>query len=240
MNVDTATRTASRPLLVTGCGRSGSRYTASALTAAGLPCTHERVFTGRDGDVTGVIGGHAESSWFAVPWMSRLQPDTLVMHQVRDPLKCIASYVGMGFFDHRPRERPLWKHYVKRAVGTPPSSQLRIIRMVERFQPDVFEPDTPARRGAMFWLCWNEWVEQQCRDLGLTYRRIRLEDIDCAVITGLINEVRGTARADADRRIATIPTDTNTRGRRSSLSWSDLGENGDAVARLARRYGYER
>ena len=34
----------SRHLLITGCGRSGTKYTAVALSALGYPCAHEAVF----------------------------------------------------------------------------------------------------------------------------------------------------------------------------------------------------
>ena len=34
----------SSPVLITGCGRSGTKYTAVALSALGYPCAHEAVF----------------------------------------------------------------------------------------------------------------------------------------------------------------------------------------------------
>lgn len=64
-------------LCVIGCPRSGTGYTAQVLRDAGYDVGHE--FRGENGIV----------SW--KPWQWDLSGESLVLHQVRDPLDCIAS-----------------------------------------------------------------------------------------------------------------------------------------------------
>ena len=74
--------------LVTGCGRSGTKYASEVFQACGLDMPHERL--GKDGAVSSVwaleskryIGRHALGS--------RSMFD-VVLHQVRHPLQAIAS-----------------------------------------------------------------------------------------------------------------------------------------------------
>jgi hypothetical protein len=213
-------------------------YTAKALTTAGLPCTHETIFTGRSTD-TAVLGpGRAESSWFAVPFMERLAADTLVVHQVRHPLECIRSYVDRGFFTSPSYERPFWRHVVKRAVGAPPSGQHRIVKMVQSVEPEVFALSSAAERGALFWIRWNRRVEENCRRLGLDYRRVRVERLDSAAVVDLVNSANVTVADGATSRVRDVPRHTNGQPKWSSIAWPDLGRLGPAVRALAEAYGY--
>lgn len=66
-------------LLVIGCGRSGTRYTAKVLRRLDLDIGHEK--DGDDGQV----------SWRAVPAWSRSEYP-VVIHQVREPLSVISSF----------------------------------------------------------------------------------------------------------------------------------------------------
>jgi hypothetical protein len=76
-------------ILVTGCPRSGTAYTAGLLQAHGLDIPHERV--GRDGTVSWMfavdapgIMGHKGQRRGDYEWKQ-------VVHLVRHPVKCIAS-----------------------------------------------------------------------------------------------------------------------------------------------------
>lgn len=64
-------------LAVTGCGRSGTRYTANLLRAAGLDVMHER------------FGDDGISDWRLVHFGT--SEDHMLFHQVRHPLRAIES-----------------------------------------------------------------------------------------------------------------------------------------------------
>ena len=86
-------------LLVTGVGRSGTHYTAALLRAMGLDVGHETV--GRDGTAS---WKHAVSGTFVVKKRFRRGRVTeidssifdTVLHQVRDPVKVVASMQTFG------------------------------------------------------------------------------------------------------------------------------------------------
>ena len=83
-----------RRLLITGCGRSGTLYAAELWKCLGLDIRHERPIP-----PNGVIGADGVASWFMAaddpkppsgPSVLNYQFD-VVIHQVRHPLKVIAS-----------------------------------------------------------------------------------------------------------------------------------------------------
>ena len=68
-------------VLITGCGRSGTGYAAMALQSVGLKVGHEN------------IDANGTSDWRAVLWgPTFLKKFDLITHQVRHPLKVIASW----------------------------------------------------------------------------------------------------------------------------------------------------
>lgn len=80
--------------LVTGVGRSGSKFVAHALTTAGIPTGHERVYAPQDikrrRKPREYVG---EVSWLAIP---HLPVDVPTIHATRHPLDVMTSLV------HRP------------------------------------------------------------------------------------------------------------------------------------------
>lgn len=74
--------------LITGCGRSGTKYMATVLQTIGLDVGHERL--GRDGAVSGIWTVESDS----YPSFHQQGPRPhfdLVLHQVRHPLPTIGS-----------------------------------------------------------------------------------------------------------------------------------------------------
>lgn len=229
-----------RPLLITGCGRSGTKYTATLLSRMGVRCAHEKVFSGRPTD-TGIIPpGEGESSWWAVPYMDKVQKNAVVVHQVRHPMGTIRSYVNRGFFRLNAREEEsLLKHYAKRLLGRPPSGQYRLIEMVRSTFPEIFESDVPAVRGARFWVLWNQMVETECERLKLDYRRVRLEDIDEALVRTLLDQMHVEPGQPIEEALEAVPKDVNARKREVVITWAEMGDAAAAVRALATRYGYD-
>ena len=76
-----------RLVLVTGCGRSGTRYMTFILRRLGLDVRHERL--GRDGIASWALAVDAEQ----VPWgpSARTASFELILHQVRHPLAVVNS-----------------------------------------------------------------------------------------------------------------------------------------------------
>src|SRR5580698_4937223 len=73
--------------LITGCGRSGTKYISHVLSAAGLDVRHE--IMGKDGVASWLLGVDAES----VPWGPRRRDFRFrtILHQIRHPLAVISS-----------------------------------------------------------------------------------------------------------------------------------------------------
>jgi hypothetical protein len=78
-------------LLVTGCGRSGTKYTAFLLQQLGIDAPHERL--GRDGICSWTMAVYSETRRYGPP-SSRVSFRE-VFHQVRDPLAVISSAVTL-------------------------------------------------------------------------------------------------------------------------------------------------
>ena len=105
-------------ILITGCGRSGTGYAAKALQALGLQVGHE------------TEGEHGTSDWHAVTWPGdRLRQYGLILHQVRHPLKVIASWhaVHHTAYDYVEETSPF-------KIGT---------------------SDSMIRRASNYWIYWN-------------------------------------------------------------------------------------
>lgn len=77
-------------LLISGMARSGTKYLATVLSAAGLPCSHESAFkTYNRVDPT---ASSVESSCFSAPWLGMASPSTPIVHLVRNPLSWLTSW----------------------------------------------------------------------------------------------------------------------------------------------------
>jgi hypothetical protein len=75
------------PLLVTGCGRSGTKYIAFALRRMGLDVRHERL--GRDGISSWTMAVRTERRPYGPP--SSASSFKQIFHQTREPLQVIQS-----------------------------------------------------------------------------------------------------------------------------------------------------
>ena len=81
--------------MITGCGRSGTKYLATLLTAAGMPAGHEKAHNHqRRGEW--MPGQLVDSSWMAATMLDAV--DVPVVALVRHPLRVVKSLVEIGFF----------------------------------------------------------------------------------------------------------------------------------------------
>jgi hypothetical protein len=202
--------------VVTGCPRSGTKYTARLFRTLGISCGHEAVFGTGQGearepiDWSGFVG---DSSWLAVPCLPL--DGVIVLHQVRDPLEFARSIAGIGFLDD---------------PDPPRLTRKQRVAVVRRYAPEVFEPETPVERAALFWDAWNRRAETHA---AITYR---LEDLDEELLVRLGRLLELPIHEDAARlALATVSRRVNRRPRDESVSFATIAPT---VADLATRYGY--
>jgi len=115
------------PFLITGSGRSGTKYISAVLRVCGLGVGHERL--GIDGCVSGFYC--FETDHYPGAHVSPRPKFDVILHQVREPLKSIAS-VTTG------RSRKWAQQFV-----------------------NVEKDASPLRWACHYWLTWNKEAERQ-------------------------------------------------------------------------------
>lgn len=231
--------------VVTGTGRCGTVYYARLLTALGFPCGHESVFNYQDLEVAkarleGVLpltlsgcsqtrwergqetylGPYvdkdnivAESSYMAAPHLGhQYLLGAKIIHVVRHPVRVVNSFVNYLHYFYEPSAckppNPFYEAFIYRHV------------------PSVRSAVTPYERGALFYVLWNEMIEQH-----ETLCRVRAEDGPAPLMEAM--GVDGPAPFD-DREVNTFAVP----GRRFSLEHLPRGEIRDRFVAMGRRYGY--
>lgn len=133
-----ALESSERDILVTGCARSGTRYTAFILRDCGLDIGHEWVYP--QGLTSWLMAADcSECPWGADP--SANYTFKHIFHQVRDPMKVIASVY----------------------INEPPESWDFICRHL----PEIEETDSHLVKCAKYWYYWNLMAEKKAE---YTYR----------------------------------------------------------------------
>lgn len=220
--------------VITGIGRSATKYTSDLLTAAGLQTSWEKTFkvNRRDPRDAGV----AESSWLAAPFLTELPEGTVVLHQIRDPLKWLQSWM---------RSTVRW-----------PGQHLQFINEHSR----IFRWDRMSRPQAdmLVWVRWHRMIEAQVETGKFPYLRYRVEDLDQGKVLEIANLIGATLDHDQlAKALKHVSRRTNTstgprlpgRARRAEapqaepalpLTWAELpaGPELDAFKQLAETYGY--
>lgn len=209
-------------LLVTGIGRSGTKYMAELLTAAGIECGHETLFPTDTKAVPAWGNAVAESAWPAAPWlgeMRALERDGkverfAVVHLVRHPLDWIASWSQTVWANpHRTRST----RYICKHTG---------VDWFERIEQDVLSAS------AQLWVHWNRLVEPYAN------ARLQVEEIgpaELAMLCGLMGHEAPSEQALAEA-LEKVPRNVNARPH-GVVFWDDLGEE-PYFRHLAREYGY--
>lgn len=199
-------------LLVTGCGRSGTKWLARCLTEAGLDCGHERAFTVAD---HGGSDWSAEVSWLAAPWTPIA--DAHVVHLVRHPLDVIRSRVATQVFEHRDRGR--------NEAGDPKPTLGPWGAFAYRWCPAMVDAPGPVWRAAAHWVQWNRLV--------VADELLRIEDVDAATVTRLARLVDPAAGIDV------LPPAGERGGHPHGrpVTWAQVADV-PHLAAMARGYGY--
>jgi hypothetical protein len=139
--------------LITGIGRSGTRYAATLLSNAAIACGHEQAFTPETKSVDDGYGRalrfelDGDSSWYAAPFVADLPPDVIVCHQLRHPAHWIGSWCA------------------GRTVET--------IRFLRRWAgPYEHGPDAAAA----LWVRWNLGIARALEERDRPWVRYRVEE----------------------------------------------------------------
>lgn len=150
--------------IIVGSGRCGTHYLADVLTAAGCPCSHERVFNLRavvDGAPIDWGGYQVSASWLALPWLGLVSARVVLL--TRHPLSVVKSFVEIGYFG-QDTSNPY--HAATRAIC-----------------PDVYDWETPQDRALRAWIHWNETAIAHADMI------IRLERFTADTLAGLLRWV---------------------------------------------------
>ena len=172
-----------KKLLITGCGRSGTLYTAEVFRSLGLDIQHER-----DYRPDGSTGKDGYASWFLAvddphppfgPSAIGTEFD-LVLHQVRHPLKVIPSMAQFIL-----RKGIYSPQYIEKHA---PQTQLAPDeRLLDRREQLILQ-------AARYWYHWNLLAEEKatetipieklrehlprlCNDLGIEFDPNALEEV---------------------------------------------------------------
>jgi len=221
--------------VITGCGRSGTTFSAELLTRRRCPCVHEQYFGVKTpprivGQVAGLglltrrwkMPGYGEAAWQAGALPPMLPGDLGVFHQVRGPLDYIRSRHKKGWIHGRTRHRRL-RHLPR--LGQKDFARLPLAEQVELI--------------ARFWVDWTEQLE--ARVDGRTYFRCRVEDMDVELVSHMLDMIEfPCGRSLVERTLSILPSNVNTRGEKREDITLDLvaPATRERVLALAQRYGY--
>ena len=238
-----------KPFIITGCARSGTAYTSRLLTAAGVPCTHEEVFSLEVAETVSADGWRAacrrwrkpgdwadpdsdspappakgESSWLAAPLLDQLPKDILVFHQLRNPLHVIRSLMRRRFF------------HPNRGTGSDYAKYARRQMKREVFSQDwntIEDADSPLVQCMKYWVRWTQFTSHRIW-IGPSLVRgfcYRVEDLseDQLFFPRMLRAITGSWVPSSPDLFERVPVGVNHRSVEMDagadvISWSDLPE----------------
>lgn len=182
--------------VITGTGRSGTKWAAQALTAGEIPCAHEQACSSwmddfSDDQVWRDAPRIGESSWQAAPFVGEMQAAGVpVVHLVRHPIEVASSMVSNRMLV--PGEDGIlpWHQFITAHIG------------------DWIWRLHPLDRALQFWTDWNKQIKTpdlrwivpvDDRDLdALSRRLVRPVDVHKAyMVPPTINHWRDVDRLEA-------------------------------------------
>ena len=167
-------------LVITGCGRSGTMYTAHVLRAAGLRVGHEQAL-GHSNEEPEWGDLEVEVSWLAPYFFSQFH-DVRVWHIHRHPVQVARSYRAMGFF----------------AADT---AHVRRVRDTLGFDVRERFPESPELN---FWGLWNGLIE------GRAERRFTLQDVGVSFVREVCGMFGRGPNLEAVNQVLGRPVNQNT------------------------------
>ena len=229
--------------VVTGCSRSGTGYIAHLLRRVGYKCGHEDIFKF---DYLRLAGPPArafvdfpqfdgDSSSGAAPFLQNLPSETIILHQVRHPVTCIRSHMGIRSFAHQ--------YMPSQFLADDHAEQVAFFE--GKSCPEIFAHADERTRCMDYWVRWNQMVEEIEALSGTRYFRYRVEDMNLGLLRKIVGLIGGSVAesedSDLEHALASVPRSVNSRMRDDSVTWSALPDCREkvAVGELAQRYGYD-
>lgn len=244
-----------RNFVITGAARSGTGYIARVLSGAGVPCGHEYLFNystdvvPQDGNMVlvssdvptrqpeGLLEGPtpiADASWAALPWVNMLK--LLSFHQVRDPLDCVSSLMGIRFFMDRPDATTIESKALGE-ISVTKDTRIGYQNIVRKFMPQVFEYKHEVDRALAYWILWNKKAEQ------VSEFSYRVEELDVETLNRILQTAGTTVGIkNLERGLAASKEDERKPGRVSMpVDWYGFTEPHlvEQAKYMAEWYGYE-
>jgi len=191
------------------------------LTKLGQNCAHEGHMSYNKYETAWDDGPNVwgDASWMVVPYIESLPSGTVVLHQLRDPLKVLNSNLppgGDSYFrtwnEHAGLESdPLYEKPIpwKRFIWEKTSDWVWPDGVAEG-------PESPEEieRLIHWWTNWNLWIEcAASQRADLTYVRYRLEDLDWELLQNigrLLTDIKvGPRRQHCESILKDVSTTTN-------------------------------
>jgi hypothetical protein len=211
------------PLLITGTGRSGTKYTMSVLRSLGYNISHDDAKRiGSDGAVAwplAVKGRGPYPKWASKPGKARFRA---LIHQVRDPLASIPSRAA--------HIKPLLEPFV---VAQTPEMK----RMAPAFR------NNSMAVALLHYVTWNSLIEKQHPDF-----RFRVEHLNSTILMTILRAARlplpkrDRPSFDEVLREANRATNSEHVKAHEDVTWPGLFRIHSGLAQqaydMAIRYGY--
>lgn len=213
--------------------RSGTGYTAEVFSRLGLNCGHEKAFFPGRYVYQGVAKLWGDASWLAVPFLNKMPPGTLVLHQLRDPIKTLDSMSARRQL--RGNNKP---------GGKGPRGEYTKFLNVHF---DNWESDeSQHERLARFWAEWHLKIEEQENNPNLRYFRYKIEDMNEELLLSIASLIGAPAPIPDQLQLA-LHTNTSTNHRvglaNTITPWAEEflrtdHKQAEQVRSLGKRYGY--
>ena len=227
-----------KPFLITGCGRSGTRFISDLLTLNGVPTGWEATLNPIACPCHKAIDYPfllrrlrlwGDANWLAVPYLRRIPTTVKIFHQVRHPLLVVRSFLGLRFFgdDYL---FPQWRGDARHTIL--PRAHL----------PGLSNVTSAILRCLNYWVGWNLLLTDIVQERGFPYMRYQFEDLlnrESRQLEVLYLAITGTKLPDD----LTWPENAHAFFKKGDpqISWADIPDGclKDAAVCLAKNYGYE-
>ena len=206
----------SQPFLITGCGRSGTTWSARLFSRLGIQTWHERQFSPTSAGPLVI----SEASWLAMPYIDQLPSDTPILRVVRNPYDVVASVMQLDF-----------------QVGRPDIGNEHDAFLV-RHSSFITEPDDKLARAI-------RWVATWDYALGdIDHEMMFVDRVSAREVTAVVRKMTGDASiTERDVRWAVQQVGTNVNHKRRTrpvVTHRDIDAHheGWRVRRRAEFFGY--
>jgi hypothetical protein len=212
------------PLLITGTGRSGTKFTVSILRRLGYNVTHDdEEQIGSDGTVSWPLAVGPRASYPKWATQAGAARFATLVHQVRDPLTSIPSRAA--------HIKPVFESFVS---GNCPEMN----HMSPRFR------NNSLAVSLLHYVTWHTLIEKQNPEI-----RFRIEELNTLTLIKILRAAKlpmpngGPALVDKVLRHANRTTNSEHVQSHRDVTWSELFGIHPGLAQqaydMAVRYGYE-